>query len=274
MELRDLFETCILGAIMRNRALLLCIICSAPIFAQNPEYDFYPEYRSWAQELRRTDRSLKPDQTPDRYANKLTTEGVANAEIQRRVNLIRTSRNRLEDDFWNRFFTQGKAIYNTAPNSFLTEVVEGRKPGAALDYGMGEGRNAIFLAKLGWQVSGFDPAGEAVALAQQRAKELGLKLDTASVRDTDYQFGKERFDLVLFSWTMPVAEYAQKVADSLKPGGIVVLECGVDWVGRNGMLKVFDALQIVRYEILTAKSDFFGRREMEVLRLVARKPAP
>lgn len=161
-----------------------------------------------------------------------------------------------------------------APNVFLTEVVQGRKPGTALDYGMGEGRNALFLAKLGWQVSGFDPAGEAVALAQRRAKELGLKLDTASVRDSEYEFGKERFDLVLFSWVRPKAEYSQKVADSLKPGGIVVVECGADWFAPNGIFKEIDPLQIVHYEIVTAASDFFQRREMAVIRLVARRPVP
>jgi SAM-dependent methyltransferase len=248
--------------------------CAALAFAQNPDYDFYSDFRSWRQQLTRTDPSLKRDQILERYSAKLRGEGTSDAEIQRRNSLIGSSRNQLEDDFWNRFFTQGKHAYNTAPNGFLAEVVESRTPGAALDYGMGEGRNALFLAKLGWKVSGFDPAGEAVALAQKRAKELGLKLDTKPVRDSEYDFGKARFDLVLFSWASPGPEYAAKVADSLKPGGIVVMECGADWVGRNGMLKLFDALQIVRYEIVTAKSDFFDRREMEVLRLVARKPVP
>src|SRR5207237_7520021 len=102
----------------------------------------------------------------EQYTAKLKREALAEAEIARRLNLIATSRDAMEDDFWNRFFTEGKAVYNTAPNSFLTEVVEGRKPGAALDVGMGEGRNAIFLAKLGWQSYGFDPAADAVALAQ------------------------------------------------------------------------------------------------------------
>jgi hypothetical protein len=36
--------------------------------------------------------------------------------------------------------------------------------------------------------------------------------------------------------------------DSLKPGGTVVMECAANYVGRNGMLKMFDALQITRYE--------------------------
>jgi hypothetical protein len=51
------------------------------------------------------------------------------------------------------------------------------------------------------------------------------------------------------------------------------MEAAADWVGRNGMLKLFDPLQVVRYEIVSAKSDFFDRREMDVVRLVARKPA-
>jgi len=59
-------------------------------------------------------------------------------------------------------------------NGFLKQIVEKQRPGVALDYGMGEGRNAIYLASLGWQVWGFDPADAGVALVQKRAKELGL----------------------------------------------------------------------------------------------------
>jgi SAM-dependent methyltransferase len=99
-----------------------------------------------------------------------------------------------------------------------------------------------------------------------------LTLDTQTVRDTDYDFGQERFDLVLFSWTMPDAQNVSRVVSALRPGGLVVMECGADWVGRNEILKLFDALQVIRYEVVVASSDFFDRREMEVLRLVARKP--
>ena len=56
--------------------------------------------------------------------------------------------------------------------------MEKRKPGKALDVGMGEGRNALYLAKLGWDVTGFDPADKVVALAAQRAKTMGLALKT------------------------------------------------------------------------------------------------
>ena len=214
---------------------------------------------------------MTPAEILEKYSAKLKSEGVADGEIARRTRLVNTERLLMEDDYWNRFYTEGKANYNTAPNSFLTQVVDGMPPGAALDYGMGEGRNALYLAKLGWRVWGFDPAAAAVALAQGRAKELGLTLNTTAVRDSEYEFGKERFDLILFSWAMPLVP-VQRVVDSLKRGGIVVMECAADYVGRNEMLKMFDALQIIRYEIVRAKSDFYDRRETDILRMVARKP--
>jgi len=248
------------------------LFCSVLAFGQKPEYDFYRDFRNdFVPKLRAENASVTDEEILERYAEKLKSEGVTDSEIARRARLIRTERDLLETDYWNRFYSNSKSNFNMAPNSFLMEVVKGRAPGVALDYAMGEGRNAIYLAKLGWQVWGFDRADAAVALAQKRAKELGLTLHTAAVLDSQYDFGKERFDLVLFSWSMPLVP-VQKVVDSLKRGGIVVMECGADYVGRNGMLKMFDPLQIVFYEIVRAKSDFYDRRDTDVLRLVAKKP--
>ena len=255
-----------------HRLVVGILMCSALAFGQKAEYDFYWEFRNtFVPKLRAENPSVTNEEISQRYAVKLKSEGVADSEIARRTRLIQTERNLLESDYWNRFYTSSKSNFNKAPNSFLMQEVEGRPPGVTLDYGMGEGRNAIYLAQIGWDVWGFDPADAGVALAQKRAKELGLTLHTAAVRDSEYEFGKERFDLILFSWTMPLVPI-QRILDSLKPGGIVVMECGADFVGRNGMLKMFDPLQIVSYEIVRAKSDFYDRRETDVLRLVAKKP--
>jgi hypothetical protein len=255
--------------------LVTTLLYSAFAFGQKPQYDFYPEFRnSFTPKLRAENPSLSlaNEKIVERYAAELKSEGVAGTEITRRTRLILTERNLLEADYWNRYYLDSNSNFNRAPNGFLKQMVEGQPPGVVLDYGMGEGRNAIYLASLGWQVWGFDPADAGVALAQKRAKDLGLTLHTAAVRDSEYDFGKERFDLVLFSWSMPLVP-VQKVVDSLKPGGIVVMECGADFVsGRNEMLHMFDPLQIVRYEIVRAKSDFYDRRETDVLRLVAKKP--
>lgn len=134
----------------------------------------------------------------------------------------------------------------------------------------GEGRNSIYLAQLGWEVWGFDPAAAAVRLANQRAAALGLTLHTASVADDQFTFGKDRFDLILFSWAMPLIP-VERVLAALKPGGMVVMEAAADYVGRNGMLKMFDVLEIRRYEIVHEKADFYERQEVDIVRLVAVK---
>jgi SAM-dependent methyltransferase len=49
-------------------------------------------------------------------------------------------------------------------------------PGRALDVGCGTGRDAVYLAKLGWQVTAVDVAGEAIARARQRAADEGVEV--------------------------------------------------------------------------------------------------
>lgn len=233
----------------------LALLFFATLQAQKPEYDFYREGR---------------DQKPEAYAEQLRKTGVPEREIARRLDLLRNHRPLLEADRWNRFYGNPESHYNRAPNTFLTQVVESMKPGVALDYAMGDGRNAVYLAKLGWTVHGFDMSEVAVSLAKRHAAEMRLKIDAVVSTDANYDFGKERFDLILFSWSMPLID-VRKVVDALKPGGIVVMEFGAGFTGRNGMLRLFDDLVIERYEMNRAVSDFYDRRETEVFRLIARK---
>lgn len=237
------------------RSLSIVLLLSLPLAGQNPAYDFYRDAR---------------DKKPEVYSIELRAAGIPETEIARRLDLLTNHRVLLEADRWNRFYGDPASNYSRAPNSFLTAVLNGMKPGTALDYAMGDGRNAIYLAKLGWTVHGFDMSDVAVGLAKQRAAELGLKIDATTCTDAEYNFGRERFDLILFSWSMPLVD-VRKVTDALKPGGIVVMEFGPGFVGRNGMLHLFDDLVIERYEMTRAVSDFSDRRETDIYRLIARK---
>lgn len=255
-----------------GRLLVAIALCSSLSFCQKPEYAFYPDFRNvFVPKLRQEDPSIRNDAILARYTAKLRADGVPDEEIARRSQLIKTKREILESDYYDRFYSDPDSKFNRAPNEFLVRVLDGRKAGTALDYAMGQGRNSIYMAQQGWEVWGFDPAEGAVAVAQKRAKELGLTLHTSGVRDSEYEFGKNKFDLILFSWAMPFVP-VQRVVDALKPGGIVVMECAVDYVGRNGMLKMFDDLQVVSYEIVKAKADFYNQDEVDVLRMIARKP--
>ena len=267
---------------MRRSITILCLaaaivaavgLLSTPGGAQVREFDFYSEFRQWRMALPPEARN-QVDEVLRLYREKLTKDGVDAAEIDRRVTIVRTRRNELEADFWNRFFTAANPGFNTEPNAFLVTVAEKRKPGRALDIGMGEGRNALYLAKLGWDVTGFDPAEKAVALAGERAKKLGLKLTTKVALDTEFDFGTEQWDLILYSWVSPFAS-AKKAIAGLKPGGIVVLESGTMLFPRKDVLpELFAPLRVVQNSEVRAASDFFERREMDILRFVAEKPRP
>jgi Methyltransferase domain len=258
---------------MRVRLLLFVsfLVCQTS-WGQKPEYDFYPEFRNVIAPkyyLANPASSLKD--IVARYAADLREQGIDSREIARRERLILENKPALEADYWDRFYLDPASKVNRGPNAFLVEMMRNRTPGVALDYAMGEGRNSIYLAQLGWEDWGFDPAAAAVRLANQRAAALGLTLHTAAVADDQFVFGTDRFDLILFSWAMPLIPVDRVIA-SLKHGGMVFMEAAADYVGRNGMLKMFDALEIKRYEIVHEKADFYDRQEVDIVRLVAVKP--
>ncbi|HEV3485619.1 MAG TPA: hypothetical protein VG106_09445 [Vicinamibacterales bacterium] len=90
--------------------------------------------------------------------------------------------------------------------------------------------------------------------------------------DTEFDFGKEQWDLILFSWVPPTAMAARTI-EALRPGGVVVVEAGRAWFPQNGLLKIFEPLRVLHYSAERAVSDFFNRAEMPVVRLLAEKPS-
>jgi len=97
-------------------------------------------------------------------------------------------------EVWNEVFTkrEGREFPH---NKFLAETIRGRKPGRALDIGMGEGRNALFLATQGWEVTGFDISEVGVQLARAAAQKKGLKVETASTGLADHILIRRRDQL-------------------------------------------------------------------------------
>jgi 2-polyprenyl-3-methyl-5-hydroxy-6-metoxy-1,4-benzoquinol methylase len=218
------------------------------------------------------------------YDDYLRALGVAPGDRAKQLKTIESGGRRLEVDRWNRILTSEKPTFNTQPNAFLMEMVKGRAPGAALDVGMGQGRNALYLAQQGWAVTGFDPADKAVAQANATAAKLGVKLTTVVQGSEDFDFGENRWDLVVLSY-VTVRDIADRVVRSLKPGGIVVVEAFHRDVTRerpvgggvvfdsNELLNLFAKLRVLRYEDADATSDFGGAGSRAV-RLCAVKEKP
>jgi Tellurite resistance protein TehB len=135
-------------------ALFTMVLYSVLAFGQKPEYEFYFEFRTvFGEKVQEENHwSLTNEQVFEKYAAKLKSDGIAEPEIARRLKLLRTEHAALEADFYSRYYLDNNSNFNHAPNHFLMEMVKGRQPGVALDYGMGQGRNSIYLATIGWQV--------------------------------------------------------------------------------------------------------------------------
>lgn len=265
--------------------VLLVSLSVAPVVRphaeqQSPEQQIYETFRAWISQQPRAVQEA-PD-IFEQYRAKLVKEGASPASADQQLRIINEQGNRLEVERWNQILTSPKPAFNTQPNAFLVRMVQGRKPGRALDVGMGQGRNAIFLASQGWNVTGFDPAERAVAAANQEAKARGVTLTTQIVGSETFDFGRNRWDLIVLSY-VSFRDELQKIIDSLAPGGMVVVEGfhrdttqkrpvgGGVVFDTNELLKLFAPLRVVQYEDLEGPTDFGVGEPNRLVRLAAVK---
>jgi SAM-dependent methyltransferase len=183
-------------------------------------------------------------------------------------------------DFWNGKYSDPKFEFNHQPSRLLVEAVRGRHPGLAIDLGMGEGRNAIYLAQQGWQVTGVDLSDVAVAQAKRHAAQVGIKLDAVIDGLDHYDFGRGRWDLItlfyMHAWYHGAKPRAvERLRNALKPGGLLVIE---GFAGNekymfqpNELPRDFGDLRILRYEDVREEADWAPGSKSHIVRLVAEK---
>jgi SAM-dependent methyltransferase len=247
-----------------------------------PEQRAYERYRFWVTTL--TPEQRQAGELPTRYGAYLKSRGFSAADIATQLHSVEAQGARAEVERWNRILTAEKPTFNTNPNEFLVEMAKGRKPGTALDVGMGQGRNAIWLAQQGWDVTGFDPAEKAVAAAQETAKKLGVPLKTEIKGMENFDWGERRWDLILLSY-IGGRQMMDTIQRALKPGGILVIEAfhrdatkgrsiGPGVVFETGDLpKLYPQLRVVRYEEPMGSADFGQREErVRLVRYCAERP--
>ena len=246
-----------------------------------PDQQVYELWRFWlvgqpADVQKLFDKDATKSRGFELYRKQLQSEGDPASEIEPKIRIIDKEGERWEIERWNRVLTSNSPGINWQPNRFLVAMAQGRKPGRALDVGMGQGRNALWLAQQGWETTGYDPAEKAVALARETAAKAGVKLTTVIAKDSDFDMGVAKWDLILLSY-VEVRENAEKVIRALAPRGIVVVEYfhadSEDAPGGfadNELLQLFGKLRVVRYEDTEDVADF-GMRKTRVVRLCAEK---
>jgi SAM-dependent methyltransferase len=132
------------------------------------------------------------------------------------------------NDFWNERYSTVEYAYGIQPNQFYKEQLEKLPPGKILFPAEGEGRNAVYAAKQGWQVAAFDPSIEGKRKAETLASENGVSIDYRTDNYEFVDFAPESFDCIVlvFAHMHPLKrrEYHQKLMSFLKPGGTLILE--------------------------------------------------
>jgi SAM-dependent methyltransferase len=113
----------------------------------------------------------------------------------------------------------------SAASPFLVENISLLPKGRALDIAMGNGRNTIYLAKMGFAASGVDISEEAVKTALERAQAAGVKIDArvADIETGGYLIDKDAYDVIIcFNYLH--RPLISQIRDGLKVGGMVVYQ--------------------------------------------------
>jgi SAM-dependent methyltransferase len=132
-------------------------------------------------------------------------------------------------EMWdNRYRADGYA-YGTAPNVFFKTALEKYAVGGRLLLpAEGEGRNAVYAAQQGLEVSAFDISTAGREKARQLAADRGVSIDYRVGDFLEMDFADASFDAtaLIYAHFPPhlLPTYHRKIVRLLKPGGLVILE--------------------------------------------------
>jgi uncharacterized OsmC-like protein/ubiquinone/menaquinone biosynthesis C-methylase UbiE len=128
---------------------------------------------------------------------------------------------------WDQRYRGATLLWTERPNQLLVEEVSGLRPGRALDLGTGEGRNAVWLAEQGWQVTAVDFSRVALERGAAIAQRCGVDVAWVPADLTQYRPAAAAFDLVVILYLHLRPEARRKVLDeavmALRPGGRMLI---------------------------------------------------
>ena len=130
---------------------------------------------------------------------------------------------------WDERYSEPDYIFGTEPNDFLKEEFQ-RIPagGRVLCLAEGEGRNAVFLAENGYQVTAMDSSQVGLNKALKLAADRGVTITTQVVDLADYKFEAAYWDGIVSIWVHMPETIRQRVhshiASALQLGGVFIAE--------------------------------------------------
>lgn len=130
---------------------------------------------------------------------------------------------------WNIRYAEEGYAYGELPNEFFKEVIDKQQvKGKILFPGEGEGRNAVYAAKNGWDAFAFDISENAKIKAEKLAQENGVKINYQVGDFLNLSLIAEKYDAIalIYAHFPPtvLSSYYKKMAELIKSGGILILE--------------------------------------------------
>lgn len=124
---------------------------------------------------------------------------------------------------WDQVYDQEKYVFGKEPAEVLLSNFDILPVGRALDIAMGEGRNAVFLAKKGFTVDGVDISEVAIRKAKRLAKENRVTIGTINADLNTYQIKPDTYEVILNIQYLQRSLIPQ-IKRGLKRGGVIVFE--------------------------------------------------
>jgi 2-polyprenyl-3-methyl-5-hydroxy-6-metoxy-1,4-benzoquinol methylase len=130
-------------------------------------------------------------------------------------------------DLWNERYRERGALWGAEPNQFVEQRLSGLEPRRVLDMGSGQGRNAIWLAHQGHEVTAVDVSDVAAEQGREIATKVGVAVAFVTADLQEWEPDPGAFDLVLLAYMQAPAPLRQalhaKAARALAPGGTVFI---------------------------------------------------
>lgn len=132
-------------------------------------------------------------------------------------------------DFWNQRFSGDDYAYGIEPNNYFRQNIDTLRVGSLLLPGEGEGRNAVYAAKQGWDVTAVDFSVAAQVKANQLAVDHNVEINYILKSLDEAELEEESFDAAAIIYLQleqdKIERLFEKVLKSLKPGGTIIFEC-------------------------------------------------